>query len=82
MFPPTLTIGVEGEEEGGEGEGSLSEDDEEEGVVPEHICEDGEHKWANDVCMVCTLCGYCTGYGVSCCNEGQPGRQPGQYVSS
>ena len=75
--------GVEGEEGGGEeGEGSSSDEEDEEGLVPDHICDDGEHKWAHDVCMICTMCGYCTGYGFGCCNEGQPGREPGRYISS
>ena len=75
-----MYIGVEGEEGGGEegAGGSSSDEEDEEGLVPDNICDDGDHKWAHDVCMICTMCSYCTGYGFGCCNEGQPGREPGQ----
>ena len=62
------------------GEDSSSEEEEEENddaVVPQILCEEGEHKWAHNVCMVCFFCGYCTGYGPGCCNEGSAGREPG-----
>ena len=75
---PTLGVGVEGEE--GEGEGGSSDEDDDEGSIPDIICDDGDHKWTHNICMICTLCGYCTGYGFGCCNEGELGRESGQYV--
>ena len=73
-----MCSGVEGEEGGGEeGEGGSSDEDDE--SLPDvNICDDSDHKWAHNVCMICTLCGYCTGYGFGCCNEGEPGREPGR----
>lgn len=41
------------------------------------MCPSGDHKWAHNVCMMCKFCGYCTGYGPGCCNEGLPGREAG-----
>ena len=41
------------------------------------MCAEGEHKWGHNVCMICNICGFCTGYGPGCCNEGLPGRDPG-----
>lgn len=62
-----------GELEGAEeDESSEGEDD-----FPE-MCEEGSHAWKHDVCMICNFCGYCTGYGPGCCNEGSPGREPGK----
>uniref|UniRef100_A0A671QW42 E3 ubiquitin-protein ligase MYCBP2 n=1 Tax=Sinocyclocheilus anshuiensis TaxID=1608454 RepID=A0A671QW42_9TELE len=37
----------------------------------------GMHKWKLDQCMVCTVCGDCTGYGASCVSSGRPDRVPG-----
>ncbi len=44
----------------------------------EGMCAPGEHKWAHNSCLVCRFCGYCTGYGPGCCNEGEQGRSPGK----
>ncbi len=41
------------------------------------ICHSDEHKWSSDVCMICKFCGYCTGYGPGCCNQGMGERDPG-----
>lgn len=37
----------------------------------------GKHKWKHDMCMLCSVCGRCTGYGVDCVNQGQADRNPG-----
>lgn len=29
------------------------------------------------MCMLCSVCGRCTGYGVDCVNQGQADRNPG-----
>uniref|UniRef100_W5MG48 E3 ubiquitin-protein ligase MYCBP2 n=1 Tax=Lepisosteus oculatus TaxID=7918 RepID=W5MG48_LEPOC len=41
------------------------------------MCAPGMHKWKLDQCMVCTVCGDCTGYGASCVSSGRPDRVPG-----
>ncbi|XP_036396031.1 E3 ubiquitin-protein ligase MYCBP2 isoform X10 [Megalops cyprinoides] len=41
------------------------------------MCQPGMHKWKLDQCMVCTVCGDCTGYGASCVSSGRPDRVPG-----
>ncbi|XP_060681899.1 E3 ubiquitin-protein ligase MYCBP2 isoform X8 [Hemiscyllium ocellatum] len=41
------------------------------------MCPPGMHKWKLDQCMVCTVCGDCTGYGASCVSSGRPDRVPG-----
>uniref|UniRef100_A0A8C2APB2 E3 ubiquitin-protein ligase MYCBP2 n=1 Tax=Cyprinus carpio TaxID=7962 RepID=A0A8C2APB2_CYPCA len=41
------------------------------------MCQPGMHKWKLDQCMVCTVCGDCTGYGASCVSSGRPDRAPG-----
>ncbi|XP_064637403.1 E3 ubiquitin-protein ligase MYCBP2-like isoform X3 [Lineus longissimus] len=53
-------------------------DEEEDIEVDDLICAPGAHKWKNHECMICTLCGECTGYGNSCVNSGMPARNPGQ----
>jgi hypothetical protein len=53
-------------------------DEEEDIDVDDLICAPGAHKWKNHECMICTLCGECTGYGNSCVNSGMPARNPGQ----
>ena len=45
------------------------------------MCDDGDHEWAHNLCMICPFCGYCTGYGPGCCNEGLPGREAGKYAN-
>ena len=77
--PPYSHAGIEEEGEA-EGEKSGSDEDDDEEGIPESMCDDGEHKWAHNVCMVCSFCGFCTGYGPECCNEGLPGREKGKYV--
>ena len=43
----------------------------------------GKHKWKLDQCMVCFVCGECTGYGLACVNSGRrKDRNPGMYVSN
>ncbi len=41
------------------------------------ICGRGKHSWKHDQCMVCVLCGECTGYGSSCVSSCRPDRNPG-----
>ena len=41
------------------------------------ICPNGRHKWKHDQCMVCAVCGECTGYGSHCVSSGRPDRNPG-----
>ena len=41
------------------------------------MCAEGEHKWSHTVCMICNFCGFCTGYGPGCSNNGLPGRSAG-----
>ncbi|KAL5460457.1 hypothetical protein EMCRGX_G033908 [Ephydatia muelleri] len=65
------------EEDGGvvaeeEEESSSEEEGDDSGM-----CSKGEHTWVQAVCMMCKFCGFCTGYGPNCCNEGLPGRVPG-----
>ncbi|KAG7253966.1 hypothetical protein CRUP_026557, partial [Coryphaenoides rupestris] len=38
------------------------------------MCQPGMHKWKLEQCMVCTVCGDCTGYGASCVSSGRPDR--------
>ncbi|XP_038063242.1 E3 ubiquitin-protein ligase MYCBP2-like [Patiria miniata] len=51
-----------------------AEEDPEEEERDDEQC---EHEWKADQCMICSLCGLCTGYGDSCVNTFQPGRNPG-----
>ncbi|XP_053398701.1 E3 ubiquitin-protein ligase MYCBP2-like isoform X4 [Mercenaria mercenaria] len=53
--------------------------EEEEEVDMESImCPPGKHKWKLDQCMVCFVCGECTGYGLGCINSGRrKERNPG-----
>lgn len=53
------------------------EDEELDTDEPDVMCPPGQHKWRQDECMVCTICGECTGFGVSCISKGQPDRNPG-----
>ena len=41
------------------------------------ICPRDKHSWKHDLCMVCVLCGECTGYGPGCVSAGRPDRNPG-----
>ncbi|XP_023654220.2 E3 ubiquitin-protein ligase MYCBP2 isoform X4 [Paramormyrops kingsleyae] len=41
------------------------------------MCQPGAHRWKLDQCMVCTVCGECTGYGAGCVSSGRPDRVPG-----
>ena len=41
------------------------------------MCPPGSHVWSYDQCMVCTVCGECTGYGVKCVTRGKLNRNPG-----
>ena len=63
-FPPgnqgNPIMAAEGEEVSdheGEGEGDIN------AAVPDTLCPAGKHKWKHDQCMVCAICGECTGYG-------------------
>ncbi|XP_054723026.1 E3 ubiquitin-protein ligase MYCBP2-like [Uloborus diversus] len=53
------------------------EDEDVESEEPDIICPAGRHQWNHDHCMVCTVCGECTGYGASCIAGGRPDRNPG-----
>ncbi|XP_042905925.1 E3 ubiquitin-protein ligase MYCBP2 isoform X1 [Parasteatoda tepidariorum] len=54
-----------------------AEDEDVESEEPDIICPAGRHQWNHDHCMVCTVCGECTGYGASCIASGRPDRNPG-----
>ncbi|XP_070552183.1 E3 ubiquitin-protein ligase MYCBP2-like isoform X2 [Ptychodera flava] len=54
-----------------------NDEDEADGDESEGICSHGSHKWKTEQCMVCTVCGECTGYGASCISSGGPNRVPG-----
>lgn len=41
-------------------------------------CKPGKHNWKHSVCMVCTVCGECTGYSISCLSSIRSNRKPGQ----
>ncbi|XP_032812561.2 E3 ubiquitin-protein ligase MYCBP2 isoform X3 [Petromyzon marinus] len=41
------------------------------------MCQPGAHTWKMEQCMVCTVCGECTGYGSSCVSSGRAERAPG-----
>ena len=64
------------------GEGSDHDADNEAEIVaagPEVLCPAGKHKWKHDQCMVCTVCGECTGYGSGCVSASRPDRNPGMF---
>lgn len=58
------------------------DDPEESGTDDDDVemCEPGDHQWERQVCMICKVCNYCTGYGPGCCNQGLPDRIPGKLV--
>ncbi|CAD5120813.1 DgyrCDS9371 [Dimorphilus gyrociliatus] len=41
------------------------------------ICDDGEHNFVTGDCMICTLCGNCTEYGMFCVLTGNSKHVPG-----
>ena len=41
------------------------------------MCPPGKHRWKHDQCMVCSVCGECTGYGSMCVSSGRPDRNIG-----
>lgn len=43
-----------------------------------NLCPPGAHAWHEDLCMVCTVCGECTGYSISCLSSMSSDRNPGQ----
>ena len=45
----------------------------------ELLCPPGKHKWKHDQCMVCSVCGECTGYGAGCVSASRPDRNPGMF---
>ncbi|XP_024084698.1 E3 ubiquitin-protein ligase MYCBP2 isoform X3 [Cimex lectularius] len=67
----TIAMETAVEEEGGE---------EEEGEWGDEggMCPPGQHKWKQDLCMVCTVCRECTGYSISCLSSMSTDRIPGQ----
>ena len=47
-------------------------------VAPDFkMCSAGKHSWSIDLCMICTLCHQCTGFGPTCVSSDSPGRLPG-----
>ena len=46
----------------------------------ELLCPPGKHKWKHDQCMVCSVCGECTGYGAGCVSASRPDRNPGILI--
>ncbi|XP_074650729.1 E3 ubiquitin-protein ligase MYCBP2-like [Tubulanus polymorphus] len=53
-------------------------DEEDDIYFEDIICPPGNHKWKDQECMVCIVCGECTGYGNSCVNSLKTERNPGQ----
>ena len=49
------------------------------GAGAESMCQPGKHKWKHDQCMVCSVCGECTGYGAGCVSASRPDRNPGMF---
>ena len=47
------------------------------GAGAESMCQPGKHKWKHDQCMVCSVCGECTGYGAGCVSASRQNRNPG-----
>ena len=43
------------------------------------LCSSGRHRWKHDQCMVCSICGECTGYGSVCVSSGRPDRNLGTF---
>ncbi|KAK6172343.1 hypothetical protein SNE40_016020 [Patella caerulea] len=52
-------------------------EEEEDNDAEDNLCPAGKHHWKHDQCMVCSVCGECTGYGVSCVNSGRADKNPG-----
>nr|CAH7734761.1 unnamed protein product [Callosobruchus chinensis] len=48
------------------------------GAEPIELCPAGRHAWREDACMVCTVCGECTGYSIGCLSAMGAERNPGQ----
>ncbi|KAK9891452.1 hypothetical protein WA026_014685 [Henosepilachna vigintioctopunctata] len=45
-----------------------------------NMCPPGMHSWHDERCMICTICGECTGYSISCLSSisaRNPGRECG-----
>jgi E3 ubiquitin-protein ligase MYCBP2 len=38
------------------------------------MCPPGKHVWKHEQCMVCSVCGECTGYGAGCVSANRPDR--------
>ena len=55
--PIIAAEGDEGSDHEAEAEGEIGL------AVPDTLCPSGKHKWKHDQCMVCAVCGECTGYG-------------------
>ena len=47
------------------------------GAGAESMCQPGKHKWKHDQCMVCSVCGECTGYEAGCVSASRQNRNPG-----
>ncbi|XP_060843295.1 E3 ubiquitin-protein ligase MYCBP2 isoform X2 [Rhopalosiphum padi] len=60
------------------GEQSIFDDDCDDNKPCEDICKPGKHNWKHEVCMVCTVCGECTGYSYSCLSSIRSNRKSGQ----
>lgn len=54
------------------------DDDCDENKPNKDTCKPGKHNWKHSVCMVCTVCGECTGYSISCLSSIRSNRKPGQ----
>lgn len=59
-------------------ERSIFENDCDDNKPCEDICKPGQHNWKHEVCMVCTVCGECTGYSYSCLSSIRSNRKSGQ----
>lgn len=59
-------------------EHSIYDEDCDDNKPNEDICKPGKHNWSHGICMVCTVCGECTGYSISCLSSVRSNRKCGQ----
>ena len=77
--PGPIIGGQSGDHEDAEDDNETEHDMEIAAAGQELLCPPGKHKWKHDQCMVCTVCGECTGYGAGCVSASRPDRNPGMF---